>query len=111
VAINQSGAVVSPRVATSEPAEPTLVVVAPVHNERMDGDRRRAERDAELMDGLPQTLHSPLTPLGEIEQAGKIAAGLRHPREGWRRVVVPVGLVFLAIMLISAVLGWTFSRP
>jgi hypothetical protein len=70
----------------------------------MEGDPR-AQRDAELMNGLPQTLHSPLTPQGEIEQFGKIAAGARAPREGWRKVVVPVGLVLLAILFITAVVA------
>jgi hypothetical protein len=42
-------------------------VVTSVHNGRMDGEHGRADRDAELMDGLPRTLHSALTPQGEIE--------------------------------------------
>lgn len=77
----------------------------------MDGHPGRAERDAEVMNGLPQTLHSPLTPQGEIEQFGKIAAGVRAPREGWRKVVVPVGLALLVILFIAVVVVSTLSHP
>lgn len=51
----------------------------------------------ELWTGLPQTAHSALTPLGEIEQATKVAEGLKQPREGWRRAVFVVGVVILAL--------------
>jgi hypothetical protein len=47
-------------------------------------------------------VHSPLTPPGQIEQAGKIADGLRASRVGWRRIVVPVGLALIALTLLAA---------
>lgn len=50
-----------------------------------------------LWRGLPQTAHSVLTPLGEIEQATKVAEGFKQPREGWRRVVFLAGVVILAL--------------
>lgn len=78
-----------------------------MHNERMGGD---AERDAELMHGLPQTRRSSLTPAGEIEQFGKMATGVRVRREGWRRVVVPIGLILLAIVVVSAIVAGTLSH-
>jgi hypothetical protein len=49
------------------------------------------------LQGVPQTVHSALTPEGEIEQATKIAIGLRGPRTGWRRVVFRSGVVFLLL--------------
>jgi hypothetical protein len=51
-----------------------------------------------LRKGLPQTTHSALTPSGEIEQATKIAEGLRQRREGWRRIVFMAGIVVVALM-------------
>ncbi|GAA3342165.1 hypothetical protein GCM10020358_36160 [Amorphoplanes nipponensis] len=59
--------------------------------------------------GLPQTAHSALTPVGEIEQAAKIAEGLRRPREGWRRVVFRIGVLILMLgataALVAGILG------
>jgi len=52
---------------------------------------------SQLGKGLPQTAHSALTPLGEIEQATKIAEGFKQPRDGWRRAVFVIGLVVLAL--------------
>ncbi|WP_433727313.1 hypothetical protein ACQP2Y_12055 [Actinoplanes sp. CA-051413] len=64
---------------------------------------------AQLYRGLPQTVHSALTPLGEIEQATKIAEGWRQPRQGWRRAVFVVGTVVLAVsaalMVIAGIYG------
>ncbi|MGW4946982.1 hypothetical protein ACWEOZ_35965 [Actinoplanes sp. NPDC004185] len=64
---------------------------------------------AQLYRGLPQTVHSALTPLGEIEQATKIAEGWRQPRRGWRRAVFLVGAVMLAVsvalMVVAGVYG------
>jgi len=68
----------------------------------MDADGRAT---AQAWDGLPQTAHSSLTPLGEIEQATKIAAGLKQPRHGWRKAVVIVGLVVLALAVVAAVVA------
>jgi hypothetical protein len=63
----------------------------------------------QLSTGLPQTVHSALTPAGEIEQATKIAEGLRQHRRGWRRVVFVAGLAVLglaaALTLYFAILG------
>jgi hypothetical protein len=55
--------------------------------------------------GLPQTPHSPLTPLGEIEQFGKIADGLRARREGWRKWVVRIGIVLIAGSLLATLIA------
>jgi len=59
------------------------------------GDRDSAPQ---LWKGLPQTAHSALTPVGEIEQAGKIAEGFKQPRQGWRRIVFLTGVVIVALM-------------
>jgi hypothetical protein len=66
---------------------------------------------ARTFHGLPQTPHSALTPLGEIEQMSKIADGLRAPRDGWRKWVVRAGIVLiagsiLAVLVARIVLGW-----
>jgi hypothetical protein len=64
---------------------------------------------AQLWRGLPQTAHSGLTPAGEIEQATKIAEGLRQPRTGWRRGVFLTGMVILglaaAFMVVAGLYG------
>lgn len=80
-----------------------------VDNEQMHDQLNPADRDAQLMRGMPQTQHSPLTPLGEIEQYGKIADGLRVRRVGWRRIVVPVGLALVAGTMLVAVLTWILA--
>ena len=63
----------------------------------------------QLWRGLPQTEHSGLTPVGEIEQAAKIAEGLRQPRDGWRRGVFLTGVVILglaaAFMVVAGLYG------
>jgi hypothetical protein len=51
----------------------------------MDPSERAAttsEQGYDPLRGVPQTRHSALTPEGEIEQAAKIAMGLRRPRTG-----------------------------
>jgi hypothetical protein len=59
----------------------------------------RSERapTSEPWKGLPQTGHSGLTPVGEIEQATKVADGLKQRRDGWRRVVFLIGVVIVAL--------------
>ncbi len=57
------------------------------------------------MTGLPQTEHSALTPLGEIEQATKIAAGIKQPRHGWRKAVVVIGLTLLAFGAVATIVA------
>ena len=68
---------------------------------------------AHTLHGLPQTPHSGLTPLGEIEQMGKIADGLRYRRTGWRKWVVRVGLVLIGLAGVATLIGWIVSagRP
>ncbi|AEV85572.1 hypothetical protein ACWT_4550 [Actinoplanes sp. SE50] len=68
----------------------------------MDFDGRATSR---MTAGLPQTLHSGLTPLGEIEQATKIAAGLKVPRHGWRKAVVTIGVGLLALAAAAILVG------
>ncbi|GIE86479.1 hypothetical protein [Actinoplanes regularis] len=65
--------------------------------------------ESQVWAGLPQTEHSALTPLGEIEQATKIAEGIKQPRHGWRRAVVVIGLVLLALWAVAAVVGGMLS--
>ena len=62
------------------------------------------ERDAwaASLDGLPMTMHHPATPEGRIEQAGKIAAGLRARRTGWRQLYVRVGGGLLVLVALAA---------
>jgi hypothetical protein len=62
-------------------------------------------RAAHTLRGLPQSPHDGLTPLGEIEQFGKIADGLRAPREGWRKWVVRIGLVMIGAAFVVVVLA------
>ena len=59
--------------------------------------------------GLPQTTHSALTPAGEVEQATKIAEGLRQPRDGWRRVVFRAGVAVLALAAAAAVVAGIYG--
>jgi hypothetical protein len=51
----------------------------------------------QLWKGLPQTADSALTPMGEIEQAAKVAEGFKQHRDGWRRVVFVAGIAILAL--------------
>jgi hypothetical protein len=70
----------------------------------------RIDRPAENgWQGLPQTAHSALTPVGEIEQAGKIAAGFRNRRDGWRRWIVLIGAVVLGIAAVATAVAMLFS--
>jgi len=64
---------------------------------------------AELWKGLPQTGHSALTPVGEIEQATKVAEGLKQPRRGWRRVVFLVGVVIVALSVAFLVVAGLYG--
>ena len=61
--------------------------------------------ESQEWDGLPQTPHSALTPLGQIEQATKFAAGLKQPRQGWRRGVVVAGEVLIVLMAVAVVVA------
>jgi hypothetical protein len=45
--------------------------------------------------------HDPLTPMGEIEQAGMLAGGLRHNPKGVRRA----GWMLLALVVVLALVG------
>jgi hypothetical protein len=64
---------------------------------------------ARAWDGLPQTARSALTPGGEIEQAGKIAAGISSHREGWRRWIVLIGAVVLGIAALATIAAMLYS--
>jgi len=63
------------------------------------------DADSRATAGLPQTASSALTPLGEIEQATKIAAGFKQPRHGWRRAVFIIGLAVIAVAVVAAVVA------
>jgi hypothetical protein len=73
-------------------------------------ERSDASGSAEgMFEGLPQTVHSSLTPLGQIEQAGKVAVGFRRSREGWRRVVFRAGICLVALIILSVVSFWIYN--
>ena len=73
-----------------------------MHTDDMDADGKAA---SQTWAGLPQTAHSSLTPLGEIEQATKIASGFKQPRHGWRRAVVVIGLVVIAVGVVAVIVA------
>jgi hypothetical protein len=73
-----------------------------MHTDDMDVDGRPA---SQAWTGLPQTTHSALTPVGEIEQAANIAAGFKQPRHGWRRAVVIIGLGIIALGAVAAIVA------
>lgn len=64
--------------------------------------RQPDQQRPDLSPGLPSTVHNPYTVEGEIEQAGKIAAGLRVRRRGWQRVVVLAGAAMVVVALVLA---------
>ena len=73
-------------------------------------DRSHRHQRPDLSSGLPTTIHNPSTVEGQIEQAGKIAAGLRARRRGWRRIVFVAGtavvvLGVLTVALLAALSG------
>lgn len=70
------------------------------------------EHQPDLSAALPSTIHNPCTIEGQIEQAGKIAEGLRARRHGWQRVVVLAGpaLVVLAATVALVVLVVDLAR-
>lgn len=74
-----------------------------MHTRTMQRDFGGSARAGALFSAIPQTAHSALTPLGEIEQAGKLADGLRRPRDGWRHVVFRAGLIFLGALVVGLV--------
>lgn len=63
---------------------------------------RPDQHEPDLSSGLPSTIHNPYTVEGEIEQAGKIAAGLRVRRRGWQRAVVLAGVAMVVVALVVA---------
>ena len=75
-----------------------------MHTDDMKPDGGAASREQEWA-GLPQTASSALTPLGEIEQATKIAAGFKQRRQGWRRTVVVIGLTVIALGAAAAIIA------
>ena len=74
--------------------------------ERLHGETR-AETLVDWTEGMPTGHLNPLTPMGEVEQVGKFAAGLIR-LTGWRRTAARwvVALVLLAgpvLAIINAV--------
>jgi len=65
--------------------------------------RQPDQHQPDLSSGLPSTIHNPYTPEGQIEQAGKIAEGLRVRRRGWQRVVVLAGAAMIVVALVAFV--------
>jgi hypothetical protein len=68
-----------------------------------------SEQGYDPLQGVPQTRHSALTPAGEIEQAAKIAMGLRRPRTGWQRTVFRAGVLFLLLFVVALALLTAYS--
>jgi hypothetical protein len=68
----------------------------------MKADGRTAPQVAA---GFPQTMHSALTPQGQIEQATNFAAGLKQPRHGWRRAVAIIGFVVVALGAVAVIVA------
>ncbi len=71
------------------------------HNQRMGERDRPSENEPATWQGLPQTVHDPVGPAGQIEQVGRMVSGREWMRGGWRRVVVVVGLVLLAVLAVT----------
>lgn len=55
---------------------------------------------------MPSYQHDPLTPMGQIEQLGRLAQGPSRPLKGWRRMVGGVGIALLALGGAVMVLKW-----
>ncbi|GID97412.1 hypothetical protein Adi01nite_68240 [Amorphoplanes digitatis] len=73
-----------------------------MHTDDMNAD---GTADSQAWEGLPQTAHSAFTPLGQIEQATKLAAGLKQPRTGWRRAVAVMGEVLIVLTAVAVVVA------
>jgi hypothetical protein len=73
-------------------------------------DGKTSARTDSLFSALPQTAHSALTPLGEIEQATKLADGFGRPREGWRRGVFRAGVIFLSLVALTLLILAVYSN-
>lgn len=76
------------------------------HTDGMDVD---GTATSQSVAGLPQTGHSALTPLGQIEQATKFAAGFKQPRRGWRKPVAVVGFVIIAAAALAVIVAGMLS--
>jgi len=75
--------------------------------ETMPGGRNRAAVD--WTEGMPVGHHGSLTPMGEVEQVGKMAGGLIR-LTGWRRTAAR--LIVIAVLLLPVlgiVLGSVFG--
>jgi hypothetical protein len=64
--------------------------------------------DIDRLRGLPQTRHNALTPLGEIEQAGKLTGAVRS-QTGWRRTVARTGVVLVLLAIAIPFVAWAIS--
>ena len=74
----------------------------------MDDDeaaRGRAHR------GWPVGEHNPYLVEGEIEQFGKLAAGLRHNRAGRRRALRLLLWLVLVLVVVSVAGFWLWPPP
>ncbi|HEU0242099.1 MAG TPA: hypothetical protein VFR11_23000 [Micromonosporaceae bacterium] len=60
--------------------------------------------DEDVLRGLPQTRHDPLTFPGGIEQWGKIA-NATGSQTGWRRTVARTGFALLAVAVILTIVS------
>ncbi|HKE64503.1 MAG TPA: hypothetical protein VKB59_07595 [Micromonosporaceae bacterium] len=61
--------------------------------------------DEDVLRGLPQTRHDPLTFPGGIEQWEKIA-NATGSQTGWRRTMARVGFALLAVAVILPIVNW-----
>jgi hypothetical protein len=55
-------------------------------------------------------MDDPSTVEGQIEQAGKIASGLRARRRGWRRTVFSIGAALVILGVLAVVVASLTSR-
>ncbi|HCT76499.1 MAG TPA: hypothetical protein DGG94_02930 [Micromonosporaceae bacterium] len=58
----------------------------------------------DLLKGLPQVPDGGWGPAGQIDQAAKVASGLRRQRTGWQKAVFQIGLAFLGVLALAVVL-------
>jgi hypothetical protein len=58
--------------------------------------------------GMPAGHHGVFTPMGELEQVGKLADGLVR-MTGWRRAVVRLAVLAILVLLVASLIGGIIS--
>jgi hypothetical protein len=64
--------------------------------------------DDDMLRGLPVTRHDPLTFPGGMEQYGKMAAAAGS-QTGWRLVIARIGIVLIAVSVITPLIVWLLA--